>query len=95
MLRVGPGGTPLNVGAAARTQLPPPVRETNTAGTVIIVLTALGLGGLLLFATRRRRSPLRQLLVEIADLDNRNEITPLPHYDRLRADLLQRLRESA
>jgi hypothetical protein len=35
------------------------------------------------------------LLVEIADLDNRNEVTPLAQYDRQRAELMQRLRESA
>lgn len=96
VLRVGPGGTPLNLGAATTSRpAPRPPRESNSAGIVIIVVAAIGLAGLLLFAARPRRSPIRQLLVEIADLDNRNEVSPLAQYDRQRAELLRRLRESA
>jgi hypothetical protein len=96
VVRIGPGGTPLNLGAATTsTPAPAPAPDSNAAGTMIIILSGLGLAGLLLFATRQRRSPIRQLLVEIADLDNRNEVTPLAQYDRQRAELMQRLRESA
>jgi hypothetical protein len=95
LLRVGPGATPLDLTPAMPTASVAPSRETNAAGAVVVGLALLLLGGVIALAARRRRAPARQLLVEIADLDNRNELTPVPHYAQQRAHLLQRLRESA
>ena len=61
----------------------------------MLLVSAILLGGIFFLAMRRQSVSGRQLLVEIADLDNRNEVTALPSYTQQRAELLRRLRESA
>lgn len=94
-LRVGPGATPIELGTSAS---PPPAAaptRTNRAGITVLLVSAILLGGIFFLAVRRRAVSGRQLLVEIADLDNRNEVTALPGYSQQRAELVRRLRESA
>jgi hypothetical protein len=94
IVSVGPGATPIELGAAtAATATPPPAR--NRAGLMVLIVSALLFGGILILAVGRQGAPGRQLLVDIADLDNRNEKSPLPNYETQRAELLRRLRESA
>ncbi len=95
VLRVGPGATPLNLEPALPVPAAAPEPESRTAGILVVLLALLGLAGIIGLAARPRTSPVRQILVEIADLDIRNEATPLPHYSQQRAELMQRLRESA
>ena len=94
-LRVGPGATPIELGTPAAAPTAPSRPETNRAGLAVLLVSAILLGGIFFLATRRRSVSGRQLLVEIADLDNRNEVTALPSYAQQRAELLRRLRESA
>ncbi len=98
MLPVGPGATPLDFGPAATSTPVAPARQSQTAGFIIIlgaVIALIALIGLIALGARRRAPPLRQLLVEIADLDNRHEVVPIPLYAQQREELLRRLRESA
>jgi hypothetical protein len=94
-LRVGPGATPIELGTTASAPTPPARPEPNRAGIAVLIVSAILLGGIFFLAARRRSVSGRQLLVEIADLDNRNEVTALPSYSQQRAELLRRLRESA
>ena len=55
-----------------------------------VVLMSLVFG----FALRQRIPPERRLLMEIAELDNRNATTPVAKYEEQRAELVRRLRES-
>jgi hypothetical protein len=95
VLRVGPGATPLDFGPAATSTPVAPARQSQTAGFIIILGAVIALIGLIALGARRRAPPLRQLLVEIADLDNRHEVAPIPQYAQQREELLRRLRESA
>ena len=94
-LRVGAGATPIELGTPAAG--PPAVAptETNAAGLAVLIVSAVLLGGVFFLATRGRAVSGRRLLVEIADLDNRNEASAQPSYPQRRAELLRRLRESA
>ena len=94
---VGPGATPINLGTATGPAQPPrpPEKSTRTAGMMVIVVATLVLGGIVLLAARPRAANTRRLLVQIADLDNRNTEAPVTNYQLLRSDLLRRLRESA
>ena len=94
-LRVGAGATPIELGTPASTPAPAAPPETNRAGIAVLLVSAILLGGIFFLAMRRRAGSGRQLLVEIAELDNRNEVTTLPTYAQQRAELLRRLRESA
>ncbi|MEX2283158.1 MAG: Ig-like domain-containing protein [Gemmatimonadota bacterium] len=86
-LRVGPGATPIELGT--------PQPTPNRAGLVVLVVSIIVFGSVFFFAARQRRESARQLLVEIADLDNNNERTARPNYEQERAELMRRLRESA
>ncbi len=96
-LRVGPGATPIelgtpNPGAAPATASPP---KSSSAGLAVLAVAAILFGGIFFLAARRRGASGRQLLVEIADLDNRHAKSAQPRYEQDRAELLRRLRESA
>jgi hypothetical protein len=95
VVRVGPGATPVNLDAAQPAAPPATDSSSDRDGAIVVLLALAGLGAIILLAARQRRPAGRQLLVEIADLDNRNDVTPLPQYEQQRAALLQRLRESA
>jgi hypothetical protein len=95
LLRVGPGATPLDFGPAAAPAPAVAKRQSPVTGLAIVAGALLALGGIIALATKRRAPVQRQLLVEIADLDNRNEDAPIPQYAQQREELLRRLRESA
>jgi hypothetical protein len=97
LVRVGPGATPIEFGNTQNSPVTPQAGSNpGGGGAAIIVIALLGLGALIWIAFARGRTPQsRRLLVEIANLDNRQEITALPDYDDQRAELLRRLRESA
>jgi hypothetical protein len=94
---VGPGATPIDLSATSGPAQPPAPQNdsSRTAGMMVILVSAIVLGGLVLLAARPRAANTRRLLVEIADLDNRNDEAPVTNYKLLRSDLLRRLRESA
>jgi hypothetical protein len=96
-LPVGPGATPIELGEATRTpgQATPAVDPAGQrAGLWVIVIAVIVLGGILLLTARSRAPHARRLLVEIAQLDNREEHSAQPDYTAQRAELIRRLRES-
>ena len=95
MLRVGAGATPLDFGPAATTAPPGARRPSPQAAIAIVAGAILALAGIFALAAKKRAPVQRQLLVEIADLDNRNDAAPIPQYAQQREELLRRLRESA
>jgi hypothetical protein len=96
LLRVGPGATPIELGAGAQANTPAaPPAPSNRAGIFVLIVSGVMLSGVFLLAARQRGSPARKLLVEIADLDNRHDESPVNGYAQERAELLRRLRESA
>ena len=97
LLRVGPGATPIELGNTRGTSTPaaPPAAPGNRAGLAVLIVSGVVLAAVFLLAARSRGSPVRKLLVEIADLDNRHEASPVAGYAQERAELLRRLRESA
>ena len=93
VLPVGPGATPIDLDNPP----PPdePVGPDNPAAGLAVIAVGVVLMSLIFgFALRQRIPPERRLLVEIAELDNRNATTPLAKYEEQRAELVRRLRES-
>jgi hypothetical protein len=94
---VGPGATPIELGETTRTpgeSAVPEDRSGRTAGLVVIAIAVLILGGIVAVTARPRAPHARRLLVEIAQLDNREEQSAQPNYADQRAELIRRLRES-
>ena len=97
-IAVGPGATPIDMGppsATAATPPTPPDETSRKAGLMIVAIVGLTALAIVGFALSRRTDPMRRLLIEVADLDNRHEQTPIADYDTQRAELLRRLRETA
>jgi hypothetical protein len=94
-LLVGPGATPIDLNAAATEESSTPSPDHPRAGLTVILVGIILLSTIFGLALRNRIPPERRLLVEIAQLDNRNAATPLPRYEEQRAELVRRLRESA
>ena len=93
-LLVGPGATPIDL------DNPPPPDEpvgpdNYPAGLAVIAVGVVVMSLIFGFALRQRIPPERRLLVEIAELDNRNATNPVARYEEQRAELVRRLRESA
>ena len=103
IVSVGPGATPVDFGAGTPGATTPPAQVAPTpvgpdskgAGAAVIAIAAGILAAILFLTSRQGTPPARRLLVEIADLDNRNEQAPVSKYEEQRAELLRRLRESA
>lgn len=97
VVEVGPGATPINLGAAVRENAAAPSVDRRARSTALLIAgIILSLSAaLILAATRFRSSPTRKLLVEIGDLDNRHLQQPVEGYETIRSDLLRRLRETA
>jgi hypothetical protein len=96
-LPVGPGATPIELGEATRAPAEgTPARDPagQTAGLWVIAISVLVLGGIVALTARPRTPHSRRLLVEIAQLDNREEQSAQPDYTTQRAELIRRLRES-
>jgi hypothetical protein len=94
VLPVGPGATPIDLDNP-----PPPDQpvgsDNHTAGLTVIAVGVVLMSLIFGFALRQRIPPERRLLVEIAELDNRNATNPVARYEEQRAELVRRLRESA
>ena len=91
LLLVGPGATPIDL------DNPPPADEpvgpdNPAAGLAVIAVGVVLMSVIFGFALRQRIPPERRLLVEIAQLDNRNSTNPVAKYEEQRAELVRRLR---
>jgi hypothetical protein len=94
-IAVGPGATPVDLGAGAASEQTQAQPDNPRAGLVVILVAVLILGTIFSLAARQRVPPARRLLVEIAELDNQNAEKPSPRYEEQRAELVRRLRETA
>jgi hypothetical protein len=94
-LMVGPGATPIDLDTPPPDDTAPPGPDNPRAGLAVIAVGVVLLSLVFGFALRHRIPPERRLLLEIAELDNRNATTPVARYEEQRAELVRRLRESA
>lgn len=96
VVAVGPGATPIELGGAgAATQAPPPPSPSERrAGLVVVLITALLFGGVAVLMIRKNTPPQRRVLLEIAELDERNAARPIRDYENRRRLLVDRLRET-
>src|SRR5262245_49739134 len=98
LLMVGRGATPIefeNADDPSASQQSVSQPDNPGAGLAVIIVAVFVLTTIFALALRQRVPPERRLLVEIADLDNRNANTPMPRYEEQRAELVRRLRETA
>ena len=97
IVAVGPNATPINLGPAVGTTPPPrPADPASRRAGAAVIAAVVSLSVLIVYlVSRRKTSPTRRLLVEIADLDNRHEARAISDYHEQRNELLRRLRESA
>jgi hypothetical protein len=94
-LMVGPDATPIDLNTPPPADNAPVGPDNLRAGLAVIVVGVVLLSLVFGFALRHRVPPERRLLLEIAELDNRNVAAPMATYEEQRAELVRRLRESA
>lgn len=96
LVAVGPGATPIELGGAgaAPQTAPAPSPYDTRAGLVVVLIAVALFGSVAFFMMRRSTPPQRRVLLEIAELDERNAARPVRDYEKRRTLLLERLRET-
>lgn len=94
VVTVGVNPVDVTPAAAGAEVTPQDAEHDRTAGTMVIVVALLAIGGVVVFALRRRPPARRRWLVELARLENELEANPeeRPALEKRRAELRARLK---